>query len=203
LPKATLAATIIVAVSGLVDFSILKKTWHFSRNDFYAAFSTIAITLLLGVEIGVASGVILSILLRLSHSSEPHIAEVGLIEGTEHFRNVQRHTVKTFPHLLSLRLDESIIFANSAFLEEKIMSTVQNRPGIQHIIIQCNSISEIDYSALEMLESLNQQLLEKSIKLSLSEVKGPVMDKLKESDFIEHLTGDVYLTHYQAFKTLS
>lgn len=203
LPKATLAATIIVAVSGLVDFSILKKTWHFSRNDFYAAFSTIAITLLLGVEIGVASGVILSILLRLSHSSEPHIAEVGLIEGTEHFRNVQRHTVKTFPHLLSLRLDESIFFANSAFLEEKIMSTVQNRPGIQHIIIQCNSISEIDYSALEMLESLNQQLLEKSIKLSLSEVKGPVMDKLKESDFIEHLTGDVYLTHYQAFKTLS
>lgn len=203
LPKATLAATIIVAVSGLIDFSILKKTWRFSRNDFYAAFSTIAITLLLGVEVGIASGVILSILLRLSHSSEPHIAEIGLIEGTEHFRNVQRHTVKTFPHLLSLRLDESIFFANSAFLEEKILSTVQSRPEIKHIIVQCNSISEIDYSALEMLESLNQQLTEKSIKLSLSEVKGPVMDKLKTSDFIGHLSGDIYLSHYQAFKTLS
>lgn len=203
LPKATLAATIIVAVSGLIDFSILKKTWRFSRNDFYAAFSTITITLLLGVEVGIASGVILSILLRLSHSSEPHIAEIGLIEGTEHFRNVQRHTVKTFPHLLSLRLDESIFFANSAFLEEKILSTVQSRPEIKHIIVQCNSISEIDYSALEMLESLNQQLTEKSIKLSLSEVKGPVMDKLKTSDFIGNLSGDIYLSHYQAFKTLS
>jgi SulP family sulfate permease len=203
LPKATLAATIIVAVSGLIDFSILKKTWHFSRNDFYAAFSTIAITLLLGVEVGVASGVILSILLRLSHSSEPHIAEVGLIEGTEHFRNVQRHKVETVPHLLSLRLDESIFFANSAFLEETILSMIQSRPEIEHIVIQCNSISEIDYSALEMLESLNKQLLEKSIKLSLSEVKGPVMDQLKASDFIEHLSGSVYLSHYQAFKTLS
>lgn len=203
LPKATLAATIIVAVSGLIDFSILKKTWCFSRNDFYAALSTIAITLLLGVEIGVASGVILSITLHLSRSSEPHIAEVGLIEGTEHFRNIQRHDVKTLPHLLSLRLDESIFFANSAFLEETILNMLQNRAEIEHIIIQCNSISEIDFSALEMLESLNRQLLDKGIKLSLSEVKGPVMDQLKASDFIEHLSGKVYLSHYQAFNALS
>ncbi|MEO9275951.1 sodium-independent anion transporter [Marinomonas sp. 5E14-1] len=116
---------------------------------------------------------------------------------------MQRHDVKTLPHLLSLRLDESMFFANSTFLEETILNMIQNRAEIEHIIIQCNSISEIDFSALEMLKSLNRQLLDKGIKLSLSEIKGPVMDQLKASDFMTHLSGKVYLSHYQAFGALS
>ncbi len=200
LPKATLAATIIVAVTTLIDFSILKKTWSFSRSDFYAVLATIIVTLLFGVEVGVASGVGLSILLHLSRTSRPHVAEVGLIEGTEHFRNVKRYEVKTSPNLLCLRPDESLFFVNAAFLEDYIIDSINKRQEITHVVIQCSAVNEIDFSALEMLESLNDQLLTLGIKLSLSEVKGPVMDHLECSGFLQHLSGRVYLSQYQAFK---
>lgn len=202
LPKATLAATIIVAVSTLIDFSILRKTWRFSRSDFYAVLATILITLLLGVEMGVASGVILSIALHLYRTSKPHVAEVGLIEGTEHFRNVKRYEVQTSPKVLSLRPDESLFFANASYLEEYILDAINQRSDIAHVIIQCSAVNEIDYSALEMLESLNTQLKDQNIALHLSEVKGPVMDHLTCSGFLDHLSGKVFLSQYQAYSQL-
>lgn len=203
LPKATLAATIIVAVTTLIDFSILKKTWLFSRSDFYAVLATILITLLLGVEIGVASGVILSIALHLYRTSKPHVAEVGLIKGSEHFRNVKRYEVETSPQLLCLRPDESLFFANATFLEDHIIDTISQRKEINHVVIQCSAVNEIDFSALEMLEALNLQLKSLNIKLSLSEVKGPVMDHLECSGFLQHLNGKVYLSQFQAFKDIT
>jgi sulfate permease, SulP family len=203
LPKATLAATIIVAVTTLIDFSILKKTWQFSRSDFYAVLATIVITLLLGVEVGVASGVALSIALHLYRTSKPHVAEVGLIQGSEHFRNVKRYEVETSPQLLCLRPDESLFFANATFLEDHIIDTISQRKEINHVVIQCSAVNEIDFSALEMLEALNLQLKSLNIKLSLSEVKGPVMDHLECSGFLQHLNGKVYLSQFQAFKDIT
>ncbi|WP_332835622.1 SulP family inorganic anion transporter [Marinomonas sp. BSi20584] len=203
LPKATLAATIIVAVTTLIDFSILKKTWQFSRSDFYAVLATIVITLLLGVEVGVASGVALSIALHLYRTSKPHVAEVGLIKDTEHFRNVKRYEVETSPQLLCLRPDESLFFANATFLEDHIIDTISQRKEINHVVIQCSAVNEIDFSALEMLEALNLQLKSLNIKLSLSEVKGPVMDHLECSGFLQHLNGKVYLSQFQAFKDIT
>ncbi|RBP80075.1 sulfate permease [Marinomonas rhizomae] len=203
LPKATLAATIIVAVTTLIDFSILKKTWQFSRSDFYAVLATIVITLLLGVEVGVASGVALSIALHLYRTSKPHVAEVGLIKGTEHFRNVRRYEVDTSPQLLCLRPDESLFFANATYLEDHIIDTINLRKEIKHVVIQCSAVNEIDFSALEMLEALNLQLKSLNIKLSLSEVKGPVMDHLECSGFLQHLNGKVYLSQFQAFKDIT
>lgn len=203
LPKATLAATIIVAVTTLIDFSILKKTWQFSRSDFYAVLATIVITLLLGVEVGVASGVTLSIALHLYRTSKPHVAEVGLIKGSEHFRNVKRYEVETSPQLLCLRPDESLFFANATFLEDHIIDTISQRKEINHVVIQCSAVNEIDFSALEMLEALNLQLKSLNIKLSLSEVKGPVMDHLECSGFLQHLNGKVYLSQFQAFKDIT
>ncbi|MBU1466112.1 MAG: STAS domain-containing protein, partial [Gammaproteobacteria bacterium] len=203
LPKATLAATIIVAVTTLIDFSILKKTWQFSRSDFYAVLATIVITLLLGVEVGVASGVALSIALHLYRTSKPHVAEVGLIKDTEHFRNVKRYEVETSPELLCLRPDESLFFANATFLEDHIIDTISQRKEINHVVIQCSAVNEIDFSALEMLEALNLQLKSLNIKLSLSEVKGPVMDHLECSGFLQHLNGKVYLSQFQAFKDIT
>ena len=203
LPKATLAATIIVAVTTLIDFSILKKTWQFSHSDFYAVLATIVITLLLGVEVGVASGVTLSIALHLYRTSKPHVAEVGLIKGSEHFRNVKRYEVETSPQLLCLRPDESLFFANATFLEDHIIDTISQRKEINHVVIQCSAVNEIDFSALEMLEALNLQLKSLNIKLSLSEVKGPVMDHLECSGFLQHLNGKVYLSQFQAFKEIT
>ncbi|SHE89509.1 sulfate permease, SulP family [Litoreibacter ascidiaceicola] len=198
LPKATLAATIIVAVLSLVDFSILKRSWAYSKADFAAVLITILLTLTLGVEAGVSAGVGLSILLHLYKSSRPHIAEVGLVRGTEHFRNVLRHSVKTHPKVVTLRVDESLYFANARFLEDSIQNRVAGDPDIRHVILQCSAINEIDFSALESLEAINKRLDEMDVKLHLSEVKGPVMDRLEKSHFLDELTGQVFLTQFEA-----
>lgn len=202
LPNATLAATIIVAISGLVDFSVLKSTWKYSKSDFMAVFTTIVITLLAGVEMGVLSGVLISIGLHLYKTSRPHIVEVGQIPGTEHFRNVERHSVITHPGILTLRVDESLYFPNATFLEDQIMERISERDDVRHIILMCTAINEIDVSALEILEALNQYLKDLGIGFHLSEVKGPVMDSISKTHFIEHLNGQVFLSQHQAIQTL-
>ena len=202
LPTATLAATIIVAVLSLVDFSILKRSWTYSKADFVAVAATILLTLGLGVEIGVSAGVILSITLHLYKSSRPHIAEVGLVPGTQHFRNVHRHKVLTDPSLLTIRIDESLYFANAHFLEDYLSDRVASESPIKHVVLQCSAINEIDLSALESLENINHRLREMGVTLHLSEVKGPVMDRLKTSHFLDALTGQVFLSQYDAFISL-
>ncbi|MEN8893255.1 MAG: sulfate permease [Planktotalea arctica] len=202
LPKATLAATIIVAVLSLVDFSILKRSWDYSKADFAAVSATILLTLALGVEAGVSAGVALSILLHLYKSSRPHIAEVGQVPGTEHFRNVLRHDVITDPNVVTLRVDESLYFANARYLEDKIHNRVAHDKAIRHVILQCSAINEIDLSALESLEMINERLREMNVKLHLSEVKGPVMDRLKQAHFLAEMTGRVFLSQYDAVKAL-
>jgi len=202
LPKATLAATIIVAVLGLVDFSILRSTWGYSRSDFIAVAATISVTLLAGVEIGVSVGVLASLVLHLYKTSKPHIAEVGEIKGTKHFRNVKRHKVETTPSVLSLRVDESLYFANASYLEDEIFRNLSERSEIRHIILMCTAVNEIDISALEVLESINEILKEQKIGFHLSEVKGPVMDHLEHTHFLKGLNGQVFLSQYQAVQTL-
>lgn len=203
LPTATLSATIIVAVLSLVDFSILKRSWHYSKADFFAVVSTILLTLTLGVEAGVSSGVILSIALYLYKTTRPHIAEVGLLPGTQHFRNINRHPVLTDPKLLSIRVDESLYFANTRFLENYIYDRVASNPEIRNVVLMCSAINEIDLSALESLEAINLRLAEMSVKLHLSEVKGPVMDRLKGTYFLKTLSGRVFLSQFDALQALA
>ena len=203
LPKATLAATIIVAVLSLVDFSILKKTWAYSRADFAAVSVTILATLGLGVEIGVTLGVALSILIHLYRSSKPHMAIVGQVPGTEHYRNVLRHDVITHDDILTLRVDESLYFANARYLEDKIYDIVAQRPRLRHVILMCPAVNEIDMSALESLEAINDRLKELGVQFHLTEVKGPVMDRLRRCDFFSHLNGKVFLSQHQAVRTLT
>lgn len=203
LPKATLAATIIVAVLALVDFSILSKSWKHGKGDFAAVAATILITLGAGVELGVASGVTLSVLIHLYRSSRPHMAIVGQVPGTEHFRNILRHDVITHKHILTLRVDESLFFANARFLEDRIYDMVATHPELEHVILMCPAVNEIDMSALESLEAINEKLHSIGVRFHLSEIKGPVMDRLERSDFLEHLTGQVFLSQHQAIKALA
>ena len=198
LPQATLAATIIVAVLSLVDFSILKKTWVYSRADFAAVSATIALTLLFGVEVGVTAGVALSILIHLYKSSRPHMAVVGRVPGTEHFRNVKRHKVEIDETVLTLRVDESLYFANARYLEDSLYDMVAARPKLKHVVLMCPAVNEIDMSALESLEAINERLHALGVTFHLSEVKGPVMDRLRRSDFLHHLSGKVFLSQHQA-----
>ncbi len=203
LPKATLAATIIVAVLSLVDLSILKKTWGYARADFAAVAVTIVLTLGLGVEIGVAAGVALSVLLHLYRTSRPHVAELGRVPGTEHFRNIHRHSVETDPTLVSLRVDESLYFANARFLEDLIQKRVTEGCDIRNVILMFSAVNEVDYSALESLEAINLRLRDMGVGLHLSEVKGPVMDRLHRSDFLTALNGQVFLSQYEAWTRLA
>lgn len=203
LPKATLAATIIVAVLSIVDLAIVRKTWTFSASDFRALMITILGTLLFGVEAGVLCGVLLSIGLYLYRTSIPHVAEVGLVEGTQHFRNIQRYRVTTNVHVLNLRVDESLFFANASFLETLIYNRIYANDKIAHVVLMCSAINEIDYSALEVLEMINERLRDQGICLHLSEVKGPVMDTLRYSGLTEMLSGNIYLTQFDAFQQLN
>ncbi len=203
LPQATLAATIIVAVLSLVDFGILRRTWAYSKPDFIAVAATLVATLSLGVETGLVVGVAVSLALYLFRTSRPHIATVGLVPGTEHFRNVLRHDVRVDPAILSLRVDESLYFANARALEDCINDAVSGRPALRHVVLQCSAINNIDASALESLEAIERRLKDAGVALHLSEVKGPVMDRLKLTDFLRHLSGKVYLTHFQAVSELT
>ncbi len=202
LPTATLAATIIVAVLSLVDLGILGRTWRYSKSDFTAVAATILLTLGFGVEAGVSAGVALSILLFLYKTSRPHIAEVGLVPGTQHFRNIRRHRVETDPSIVTIRIDESLYFANARYLEDFIYDRVVNDKAIRHVILMCPAVNEIDMSALESLEALNSRLGEIGISMHLSEVKGPVMDRLERTHFLDELTGRIFLSQFDAMRTL-
>jgi SulP family sulfate permease len=198
LPKATLAATIIVAVLSLVDFSILKKTWRHSKADFAAVAATMSITLLMGVELGVTAGVAISILIHLYKTSRPHMAIVGQILGTEHYRNVLRHDVLTDPTILTIRIDESLYFANTRFLEDRIYDEVAKQPALKHVVLMCSAVNTIDMSALESLEAINERLEVGGVRFHFSEVKGPVMDQLKATGFLKLLSGQVFLSQHSA-----
>ncbi len=109
----------------------------------------------------------------------------------------------TSPEILSLRVDESLYFPNARFLEDLVNDSVASNPDIQHLILECPAINGIDSSALESLEAINLRLKDGGITFHLSEVKGPIMDQLKRSHFLEHLSGKVHLTHFEAVSSIN
>ena len=167
-----------------------------------AARAPLGATLPGGVETGLVVGVAASLLLHLWRTSQPHIAEVGQVPGTEHYRNVLRHEVVTQPHVLALRMDESLYFANARALEDRVNEAVAGRPALKHVVLQCSAINDIDASALESLETINERLQTSGVQLHLSEVKGPVLDRLQRSHLLAELSGQVFLTHHQAVQAL-
>ena len=203
LPQATLAATIIVAVLSLIDLPAIKRTWQYSRSDFSAMLVTILLTLSQGVEMGIMAGVGLSLLLFLYRTSQPHSAIVGLVTGTEHFRNIERYQVETQPQLLTLRMDESLYFANARHLEDRIYALIVSQPAVKHLVLMCPAVNLIDASALESLEAINHRLQDSGVTFHLSEVKGPVMDRLQKSQFLTELTGQIFLSQFAAWQALS
>jgi len=202
LPKAVLAATIIVAVVQLIDFKGLLEVWRYSKQDASALIATFLVVLLVGVEAGIITGVSLSLLLFLWHASHPHIAVVGRVAGTEHFRNVERFQVETNQELMTVRIDESLFFANARVLEDRITQLIAKNKEVKDVVLMCTAVNMIDASALESLEMICERLHSTGIRLHLSEVKGPVMDRLKGSTLISHLSGNIYLTQNQAFEDL-
>jgi sulfate permease, SulP family len=202
LPQAVLAASILVAVLGLIDLPSLRRTWRYSAQEGMAQLATLLGVLLYGVEIGILLGVSLSLLLFLWRTSRPHMAVVGQLPGSEHFRNVERYKVVESPSVLSLRVDESLYFPNARYLEERVAALIAERSGVHHLVLMCSGVNQIDASALDTLEAISERLHSAGVQLHLAEVKGPVMDRLKRSDFLQRFGGQVFVSQYQALRTL-
>ena len=203
LPLTILAATIFVSIWKLVTFLPFFETWKYSKADGLAMWATFFGVTCIDISTGLVIGIILTFILLLWRISRPHIAVIGLVEGTQHFRNVSRYDVLTTETIASFRIDENLNFLNAHVLKGYIITELSHNPQIQHVVINCSSISNIDLSAVEMLEDLNRELLQLGIQLHLSEVKSPVMDRLNSSRLINMLSGKIFLSHYQAIQTLS
>jgi sulfate permease, SulP family len=198
LPSATLGATILVAVLSMVNFKAVLKTYAYSPTDGIAMALTIILTLTLGVIIGLIAGIGISLMMYLYRTSRPHVAIVGQVPGTQHFRNIDRHDVVTSSRIVSMRIDESLYFPNARFLETKVNEIVASNPGISHFILDCAAVNSIDASGLESLKAINQRLKDAGIAFHLSEVKGPVMDRLKKTQFAQDLKDRIHFTQYDA-----
>ncbi len=203
LPQAVLAATVIVAVFGLVDFKEPQKIWRANRSDAVTWLLTFASVLLLGVEAGIFVGVGISLFLYLWRTSRPHIAVVGRLGESEVYRNILRYQVTTWSTVVAVRVDESLYFANTRYLEEALLRIVAERPELKHLVLISSAINFIDSSALHSLESLADELRDSGVALHMAEVKGPVMDGLKRAHFVERLGIErFHLTTHAAMQSL-
>ncbi len=203
LPKAVLAAIILVAVANLFDFKTVKHTWRYSKADFASLVVTFVAVLAIGVEKGILAGVATAILLFLWRTSRPHIAVVGRVGDSEHFRNVLRHEVQTCPHVLAIRVDQSLYFANTQYLETAILQMVADNPRVKHLVLIFSAVNFVDASALETLEELNRELGDAGVTLYFAEVKGPVMDRLKAVGFVDEIGPErFFLSTHQAMRQL-
>mgnify|MGYP003440425505 CR=1 FL=1 len=120
--------------------------------------------------------------------SRTHIAVIGLVQGTQHFRNISRHDVVTSTEIVSFRVDENLTFLNANTLKEFVILEVSQHANLKHVVVNCSSVSNIDFSALDALAEINNELQKLSIKFHLTEIKGPVMDRLNGSDFLKFLS---------------
>ncbi|WP_313167440.1 SulP family inorganic anion transporter [Massilia oculi] len=203
LPLPTLAATIIVAVLGMLDWSTLRTAWRYDRADALALLATAGGVLVLGVEAGVLVGVALSMGSLIWRASRPHIAVLGRIHGTEHFRNVDRYSAETTPGLLMLRVDAGLFFGNVDAVNERIDEELVQHASTAHLVLVLSAVNAIDTSALFGLGELNASLGQRGVTLHLAEVKGPVMDRLRDSDLLGQLSGQVFLSAANAWDRLA
>ncbi|MDA0368376.1 MAG: sulfate permease [Proteobacteria bacterium] len=204
LPRTALAAIIIVAVLNLIDLRTFREAWRYNKADAVSLAATFVSVLVAGVEAGIVFGLAVSLALYLWRTSRPHIAVVGRVGETEHFRNVLRHTVKTAPGVLAIRVDESLYFANASYLEDHLLSAVADDKTIEQVVLICSAVNFIDASALDTLENMIVELRDAGVTLHLAEVKGPVTDKLQRTAFLEHLKpGSLYLSTHDALRALT
>jgi SulP family sulfate permease len=203
LPLPVLAATIIVAVLGMLETATLRTAWRYDRADALALLATAGGVLLLGVEAGVVVGLLLSLGTMIWRESRPHIAVLGRIAGTEHFRNVERYQTETRDGVLLLRVDAGLFFGNVEAVAEGVEEALAQRPGVRDVVLVLSAVNAIDTTALFGLLDLNGELQRRGVRLHLAEVKGPVMDRLKASTLLDRLSGQIFLSTANAWNALS
>lgn len=203
LPQAALAAIIMVAVSGLIDTATLKHVWQYNRADAASLILTFLTVLTVGIETGILVGVAVAVVLYLWRTSRPHVAIVGRLGESETYRNILRHPVNTCPHVVAVRVDESLYFANTKYLEDTLLGVIAEQPEVKSLLLICSAVNFIDASALATLESLVSELRAAGVAFYLSDIKGPVMDRLKVIGFVETIGADhIFLSTHEAMTAL-
>ncbi|MEH6388020.1 SulP family inorganic anion transporter [Pseudomonas profundi] len=202
LPLVVLAVIILVAVTPLIDIAGLRRAWCYDRAEGLTLLSTALGVVFIGIEGGIVLGVSLSIASQLWRGSRPHVAVVGRVPGTQYFRSTRRHLVEIEPHLLALRVDESIFFANSKAIEQGVLQALVEYPDTRHMLLIMSAVNHIDGTGLDMLSELTEGLAERDITVHLAEVKGPVMDQLAKTDWVSGQVGEVFPSTDIAFNTL-
>lgn len=204
LPLTVLAATIIISIKKLIDFKVFYSTWLYSRSDAIAMGLTFLGVICISIATGLIIGIVSAGFLLLWRMSRPHIATVGLLPNTQHFRNLKRFPdAVSSPTVLSVRIDESLTFLNAHTLRHYLINQLSQYPETKHIVLICSSINRIDASGLDMLEELHDDLFATDITLHLSEVKGFVMDRLTYAPFFQtKFKGQIFLSHYDAMQKL-
>ncbi len=200
LPTAVLAATILIAVASVFDATPFREAWRYSRPEGVLMGLVAALTVLAGVAWALAVGVAGSIALLLQRTARPHVALIGRVPGTEHYRNAGRHEVELTPAVMALRIDESLLFTNARQLADVVQQHLVQHDGTQRVVLQMSPVNRIDFSGLSALRELHAMLGVRGIRLDLSEVKGPVLDALQGGDWLSWFRGRVYLSHHQAME---
>lgn len=200
LPKTVLAATIMVAVLSGMRFAPYAQAWRYARPEAVLMATVTAIVLLWSVAAALAVGVLGSIALLLQRTARPHVALIGKLPGTEHYRNVERYQVECLPEVLGLRIDESLLFTNARSLGDVVQAHLNTHPGTRRVVLQMTPVNAIDFSGLEALRELQHNLKRQNIRLDLSEVKGPVLDRLKASRWHDWFEGRLFLSHHQGME---
>jgi len=181
LPKAILAAIILLSVKSLFEWKEAKHLWHAHRKDFYMMLTTFIVTLAFGIEEGVAAGVLLSIVMILLKSTKPHVAVLGKLKGTNIYRNVERHVAaETIANTLIIRFDDQLYYANAAYFQDVVKEMVNGRnDSLNLLVLDARSINDVDSTGMHALEQMHDFLASKNIKFFISGLKGQIKDQLK------------------------
>lgn len=192
LPSAILAAVVLVAVSGLIDFKEPVHLWHKDKADFSMLIATFVITLTLGIETGIISGMVLSLLVVIYRASTPHIAQLGRVPGTNIFRNISRFkNLEVRDDLLMVRIDGPIYFANVEFIKDKLDLWVSEKgKQIKMLVFNMESVSNIDSTGAHELNEWINTWRKSGLDISMTSIKGPVRDVLNRWALLESVGSD-------------
>ncbi len=189
LPEAVLASIILVAVNSLFDIPEAKHLWKTHRQDFALMLITFISTLVFGIGEGVLVGVILSLLMTIYRTATPHVAILGKIPNTYHYRNMTRFP-EAVEHesILIIRFDAPLFFGNASYFKDVIKSMVLERQEkLELLVLDAASITDVDSTGLSALEEICDFLKERQVKFYMSSAIGPMRDLLHQAGIMEQI----------------
>lgn len=202
LPYAVLSAVIITSAIAMIDVASFRVAHAQDKSEALTLAMTFVACVGFGLNIGLITGLLVSFALIIYRSHRVHMAVVGQVGDSEHFRNIHRHDVQTFDNMILIRIDESLYFGNVATVRTALDDICREYPTARHIVIIMTAVNHVDLSAQEMLADFNRTLIMDDKQLHFTEIKGPVMDALMHTPVITTLSGQVFLSTGMAVNTL-